>query len=118
VAGVAGPFLIAALRETQLSAGIAKNLVYDRTLYILAGLLLIGLIANLMVRPVKEAHHMSDEELARERSLQHETQAAVANAEQAARGSFGIVGVFAWSLVGIPFLVGVWMALSKAAALF
>jgi MFS family permease len=118
VAGVAGPFLIAALRETQLSAGIAKNLVYDRTLYILAGLLLIGLIANLMVRPVKEAHHMSDEELARERSLQHETPAAVANAEQAARGSFGIVGVFAWSLVGIPFLVGVWMALSKAAALF
>jgi MFS family permease len=118
VAGVAGPFLIAALREAQLSAGVAKNLVYDRTLYILAALLLIGLIANLMVRPVKEAHHMSDEELARERSLQHEAPLTAANAEESARGGFGIVGIFAWSLVGIPFLVGVWMALSKAAALF
>jgi len=118
VAGIAGPFLIAAVREAQLNAGVAKNLVYDRTLYILAGLLLIGLIANLMVRPVKEAHHMTDEELARERSLQHEAPHVSANVEQAARGSFGIVGVVAWALVGIPFLIGVWIALSKAAALF
>ncbi|GLQ89302.1 MFS transporter [Dyella flagellata] len=118
VAGVAGPFLIAAVREAQLNAGVAKNLVYDRTLYILAGLLLIGLIANLLVRPVKEEHHMSDEELAHERSLQHEAPQVVANADQAARGSFGIVGVIAWALVGIPFLIGVWIALSKAAALF
>ncbi|HKT30214.1 OFA family MFS transporter [Dyella sp.] len=117
VAGVIGPFLIAALRQAQLDAGVAKNLVYDRTLYILAALLLIGLIANLMVRPVKEAHHMTDEELARERSLQHEAH-VTANVDQAARGGFGIVGVIAWALVGIPFLIGVWIALSKAAALF
>ena len=117
-AGIAGPFLIAAVRQAQLNAGVAKNLVYDRTLYILAGLLLIGLIANLMVRPVKEAHHMTDEDLARERSLQHEAPHVAASVEQAARGSFGIVGVVAWALVGIPFLIGVWIALSKAAALF
>lgn len=118
VAGVAGPFLIAAVRQAQLDAGVAKSLVYDRTLYILAGLLLVGLLANLMVRPVKEAHHMTDEELARERSLQHEAPHVTANAELAARGGFGIVGVIAWALVGVPFLIGVWIALSKAAALF
>ncbi|RDS80749.1 MFS transporter [Dyella monticola] len=118
VAGVVGPFLIAALRQAQLDAGVAKNLVYDRTLYILAGLLLIGLIANLMVRPVKEAHHMSEAELEHERSLQHEAPHVTANADQAARGGFGIVGVMAWALVGVPFLIGVWIALSKAAALF
>jgi len=118
VAGVVGPFLIAAIRETQLNAGVAKNLVYDRTLYILAGLLLIGLIANLMVRPVKEEHHMTEAELEHERSLQHEAPLTSANADQAARGPFGIVGVIAWALVGIPFLIGVWIALSKAAALF
>ncbi|HUA80218.1 MAG TPA: OFA family MFS transporter [Dyella sp.] len=117
-AGIAGPFLIAAVRQAQLDAGVAKNLVYDRTLYILAGLLLIGLIANLMVRPVKEEHHMTDEELERERSLQHEAPHVTANVDQAARGAFGIVGVLAWALVGIPFLIGVWIALSKAAALF
>jgi len=117
-AGIAGPFLIAAVRQAQLDAGVAKNLVYDRTLYILAGLLLIGLIANALVKPVKEAHHMTDEELERERSLQHEAPHVAANASQAAQGGFGIVGVVAWALVGIPFLIGVWIALSKAAALF
>ena len=61
---------------------------------------------------------MTDEELARERSLQHEAPHVAASVEQAARGSFGIVGVVAWALVGIPFLIGVWIALSKAAALF
>ncbi|MFZ0872166.1 MAG: OFA family MFS transporter, partial [Rhodanobacter sp.] len=38
-AGVIGPFLIAAIRQTQIDAGVAKNLVYDRTLYIMAFLL-------------------------------------------------------------------------------
>ncbi|MBE1159702.1 OFA family MFS transporter [Dyella acidiphila] len=118
VAGIAGPFLIAAVRQAQLGAGVAKNLVYDRTLYILAALLLIGLIANLLVKPVKEAHHMTDEELQRERSLQHEAPSIAASAGEAARGSFGMVGIVAWALVGIPFLIGVWIALSKAAALF
>jgi MFS family permease len=118
VAGVAGPFLIAALRQAQLDAGIAKNLVYDRTLYILAGLLFIGLISNLLVKPVKATHHMTDEELERERSLQHEAPDVAANAGQAARGGFGVMGIVAWALVGIPFLIGVWIALSKAAVLF
>ena len=78
VAGVAGPVLIASIREAQLGAGVPKNLVYDRTLYILAGLLLVGLVCNLLVRPVAPKHHMTEEELRHERSLQHETPASAA----------------------------------------
>ena len=37
VAGVIGPLLIANIRQFQLDHGVAKNLVYDNTLYILAG---------------------------------------------------------------------------------
>ncbi len=118
VAGIAGPFLIAAVRQAQLDAGVAKNLVYDRTLYILAALLLVGMISNLLVRPVKENVLMTDEELERERSLQHEAATVTARAAEAARGPFGIIGVVAWALVGIPFLIGVWIAITKAAALF
>ncbi|MHA6203638.1 OFA family MFS transporter [Dyella soli] len=118
VAGIAGPFLIAAVRQAQLDAGVAKSQVYDRTLYILAVLLLVGMISNLLVRPVKESVLMTDEELARERSLQHEAAAVSARAQDAARGSFGLVGGLAWALVGIPFLIGVWIAITKAAALF
>ena len=118
VAGVAGPFLIAAVRQAQLDAGVAKNLVYDRTLYILAILLLVGMICNLLVKPVKESDLMTEAELAHEKSLQRETAAVSARAQDAARGSFGVVGIVAWALVGIPFLVGVWIAVGKAAALF
>ena len=118
VAGVIGPILIAQLRESQLAAGVAKNLVYDRTLYILAGLLLVGLICNLLVRPVHARHHMTDAALAQERSLQHDVHIDANAMQQAARGSFGAIGVLAWLAVGIPFLIGVWIAISKAAALF
>jgi MFS family permease len=118
VAGIVGPFLIAAVRQAQLDAGVAKALVYDRTLYILAALLLVGMICNFLVKPVKEDHHMTDEELKRERSLQHEAPAISASAQDAARGAFGLTGAIAWALVGIPFLIGVWIAVAKAAALF
>jgi MFS family permease len=117
VAGVVGPALIAYLREMQLSSGIAKNLVYDRTLYIMAALLVVGFLCNLLVRPVSEKHYMSDAELARERSLQHE-QGALEDAQKAARGRFGVLGVLAWLAVGIPFLIGLYIALKKATALF
>ncbi|TBW58127.1 MFS transporter [Marinobacter halodurans] len=116
-AGIVGPLVIAALREAQLNAGLEPSQVYDRTLYIMAGLLFAGLICNLLVRPVKEEHHMTDEEVEKERSLQHDDSIS-ANAETAARGRFGIGGVLAWLGVGVPFLIGLYIALAKAAALF
>jgi MFS family permease len=116
VAGVAGPMLIASLRDSQLHHGVAKNLVYDRTLYIMAGLLFVGLIANLLVRPVHDRHVMTDEEFAREQTLQHEATTS-ADAARSARGQFGVVGILAWLAVGIPFGIGLYIALSKAAAL-
>jgi MFS family permease len=117
VAGIIGPLLISNIRQMQLDSGVARNLVYDRTLYILAGLLVIGLICNALVRPVNEKYFMSDSELANERALQHEAQGS-AGATSAAHGAFGVGGILAWLGVGIPFLIGVWIALDKAAALF
>jgi len=117
VAGVAGPALIAALRQRELAAGVPANLVYDRTLYIMAALLLLGLVCNLFVRPVEARHHMSDEQLTRERSLQHEAGASE-RVESAARGRLGIGGLLAWLAVGVPFLLGLYIALQRAAALF
>ncbi|MAM57211.1 MAG: MFS transporter, partial [Salinicola sp.] len=69
------------------------------------------------VKPVKPEQQMSDDELARERALQKEDSVS-SNAETAARGSFGIGGVLAWLGVGVPFLIGLYIALAKAAALF
>jgi hypothetical protein len=52
----------------------------------------------------------------RARSLQHEDRVA-ADAETAARGSFGKGGVLAWVAVGVPFCIGLYIAIGKAAAL-
>lgn len=117
-AGIIGPFVIAGIRQAQINAGVARNLVYDRTLYIMAFLLLLGLICNALVKPVKESDYMSDGELAHERSLQHETAAVAARADTVARGRFGVTGTLAWLAVGVPFLIGLYIALAKAAALF
>ncbi len=83
----------------------------------MAFLLFCGLICNLFVRPVNEKNYMSEEELARERALQHEDHAA-ADVQTAARGGFGALGIVAWLAVGIPFAIGLYIALTKAAALF
>ena len=117
-AGIIGPVLIANIRELQLKAGVPHNLVYDRTLYILAGLLLAGLICNLLVRPVDEKYYMTDRELEAERALTRGNTHVSADAATAARGDFGPLGFLSWIAVGVPFLIGVWIALEKAAGLF
>jgi MFS family permease len=117
VAGVAGPALIAALRQRELARGMAASLVYNRTLYIMAALLFIGFICNLLVRPVHARHHMSEQQLARERDLQREA-GGTERSENAARGRLGPGGYLAWLAVGVPFLIGLYIALEHAAALF
>jgi hypothetical protein len=117
VAGVAGPALIAALRQRELARGLPPNLVYDRTLYIMAALLLIGLVCNLLVQPVHPRHHMSERQLAAERALQREAGSAD-RTDSIARGRLGLGGYVAWLAVGVPFLIGLYIALQHAAALF
>jgi MFS family permease len=51
-AGVLGPFLVNHLREYQIAHGVPKADAYGVTMYVMAGLLAVGFIANLMVRPV------------------------------------------------------------------
>jgi MFS family permease len=116
VAGVVGPAIIAGLRQFQLDHGVAHNLVYDFTLYIMAGLLFVGLICNWLITPVNKKHWMTDEEIARERALQREDR-IVGNVDTAARGNVGAGVVLAWLAVGIPFFIGLAIALQKAAAL-
>ena len=117
VAGVVGPALIAGIRQWQLDHGVAHTLVYDRTLYIMALLLAVGFVCNALVRPVNPRHYMSAAQLEREKSLQHEARTGT-TAATAARGAFGGGAVAAWAAVGIPFLIGLVIALQKAAGLF
>lgn len=58
VAGVLGPVLVNYIREYQILHGVAKTDTYNITMYIMAGLLLIGAIANYLNRPVKREHYL------------------------------------------------------------
>lgn len=117
-AGIVGPVVVNYIREFQISAGVPRDQVYDRTMYILAGMLALGLIANLFVRPLADKWFMSDAEVA---ALQAKTKVA----EAGASGSFGIghggldaKAAIAWAAVGIPILWGVWVTIKQAIILF
>jgi MFS family permease len=69
-AGVLGPVLVNYIREYQIDRGVPTAQAYNVTMYVLAGLLIIGLICNLMVKPVEPRHYMTAEELAAARALQ------------------------------------------------
>jgi MFS family permease len=57
-AAILGPVLINYLRQYQLEVkGLPAAQVYSVTMYIMAGLLLIGLICNLLVKPVDEHYY-------------------------------------------------------------
>ena len=61
MAGVVGPILVTQLRQVQIDAGVERRNVYDHTMYILALLLLGGLICNLLIRPVRPGLFMRSE---------------------------------------------------------
>ena len=119
-AGVIGPVLINYFRDSQLAAGVARNTVYDTTMYVLTGLLALGFVCNLLVRPVAARWFMTDEQLAAERRRAHDVARAntVGGAPPATAESRPGFVYAAWIGVGIPILWGVWLTLRKVMVLF
>jgi MFS family permease len=115
-AGILGPLVIGYIRDAQMAAGVPRALVYDRTMYILTGFLLVGLIANALVRPVAAKWLMRDDEIAALRSVK--STAPASGSHGIGFGGFNLGVLIAWLAVGIPFLLGVWNTLSKAIKLF
>lgn len=60
LAGVLGPVLVNYMREYQLQHGADKASVYQSVLHVMAGLLIVGLIANLLVRPVAQKYWLAE----------------------------------------------------------
>jgi MFS family permease len=75
-AGILGPVLVNYIREYEIDRGVAAANAYTVTMYILAGLLIIGFAANVAVKPLGERYFMTDTELAEERRLAHDAGAA------------------------------------------
>jgi MFS family permease len=115
-AGIIGPVVVNYIREAEIAAGVPRDQVYDFTMYILAGMLVLGLICNILVRPLDQHWFMKPEEVAK---LQAQTSGP------AASGSFGIgkggldlKAALFWAFVGIPLAWGVWNTLLSAMKIF
>jgi MFS family permease len=60
MAAVIGPSLINGFYDSRVAAGVPKAQAYNGTFYLMCGLLGVGLIANLLVRPVDPKHHIKE----------------------------------------------------------
>jgi MFS family permease len=116
-AGIIGPVVVNYIREAQIAAGVPRDSVYDFTMYILAGMLVLGFVCNLMVRPLADRWFMKPEEVVK---LQAQGSGAAT-----AGGSFGIgkggldeKAALFWAFVGIPLAWGVWITLTNAMKIF
>jgi hypothetical protein len=116
-AGIIGPVVVNYLREFQLAAGVPRDQLYNSTMYVLCSMLIVGLICNLLVKPVNPKWHMSSEEVA---ALQ--ARGAIAATQSGSfgigKGGFSFGALVFWAFVGIPLAWGVWITLANAVKIF
>ncbi len=120
-AGVLGPVVVNYMREYQLGMGIPREQVYNQTMYILVGMLVVGLICNLLVKPIDQKWFMTDAELAAEKKLAHEKMVASEVGSAAATNDSSVspaIVAFAWIAVGLPLAWGVYRTLQSVAKFF
>jgi MFS family permease len=121
-AGVLGPVIVNYMRDYQLSLGIPREQVYNQTMLILAGLLMIGLICNLLIRPIDEKWFMSAKELAEEKHLAedkiHAEEVSADETDDMVTSTPLILVYAAWTFVGIPLAWGIYKTLMNASKFF
>ena len=113
-AGVLGPVLVANLRDSRIAAGIPRIQVYQPIYWLLAGMLVLGFVANLLIRPVDLRFHMAEEDLSSDAMV--DTGNAVAAVGTSA--TLDVKVLLAWAAVCVPIAWGIYMTLSKALILF
>jgi MFS family permease len=122
-AGILGPVVVNYMHDTRLEANVPFDKIYAPIFIVLAGMLVIGLIANFLVKPVADKYYMTDAELAAEQNLAHE-KSLVANIDNSSNSketkatSHLFLLVTAWALVLIPIGYGIWSTIQKAWGLF
>ena len=112
-AGVFGPVLVNYIRQYEIDRGVPNAEAYNYTLYLMAGLLVVGFCCNLAVRPVDARHHMKETT---------PTQPGTTPGQSVSTGKAAPSGLpvlaAAWTLVAVPLGWGVIGTLHRAMALF
>ena len=120
-AGILGPVIVNYMREYQIGLGIPREQVYNQTMIILAGMLMLGLLCNLLIRPVEDKWFMSDDELSDEKRIAHETIKNVETAlgETSVNSNNNLIMVLlAWTAVLLPLGWGIYRTLLNVVKFF
>ena len=62
MAGIFGPVLVNYIRQYNVTHGVATAQAYNVTMYVMACLLVVGFIANALIRPVAERYYIGEAE--------------------------------------------------------
>lgn len=116
-AGIIGPVIVNFMHDTRLEAKVPYDQIYAPIMLVLAGMMVIGFIANMLIKPLDDKFFMTDAELEAVRSAGHEKVVAK-SITTVATGQHSIVAVLAWAAVLIPIAYGVWSTAQKAWSLF
>jgi MFS family permease len=116
-AGIIGPVVVNYIREFNKAAGVPADRLYDVTMYVLAGFLVLGLICNALVRPVDPKWLMPEKEVEKLESA-HAIPSGPVGAYGISGGAFDWRTALAWLAVGVPLAWGVQQTFAKALAIF
>jgi MFS family permease len=117
-AGVIGPLMISSLHDHEIGRVATLSAAYDQTFYVLAGLLVVGLLCNSMVRPVPDDVFMTDSELEQHQyELRHHVPTPPRTDASVAIQSRVTAMAAVWATVCLPVGWGIWITLQRAAAL-
>jgi MFS family permease len=112
-AGVLGPLVVANMRDARIAAGVARVDVYPPIFWTLAAMLMLGFLANLLVKPVDPRFHMDETPAL---AIEADAAAGPASPVTASGGLTGSV-LLAWAAVCLPIAWGIYQTLIKAAVL-
>jgi hypothetical protein len=62
MAGILGPVLVNYIRQYNVTHGVPAAQAYNVTMSVMACLLVVGFIANALIRPVAERHYIGETE--------------------------------------------------------
>ena len=116
-AGVAGPLIINGILDSQGEPGNLTSADYRPALLTMVGILVVGFIANLLVRPVHERFHEPAREDGTDPDRGQDAAAGVTEGHDTPVPTSALLPV-AWALAAIPLAYGVYQTVVKAAALF
>jgi MFS family permease len=110
LAGVVGPVLVNEIRDSQIKSGLHGTEVYAPTMYLMAGLLVVGFVCNLLVR--RAARSSTETVIGAPKPAHAPTEAPTPAAIH------WPALVFRWAWVGVPLVWGVSRTVLSSLPLF